>query len=124
MPIHPTSHMLAMRRTVRCVSGRGLLAPTITAIATGPTPAAVSAEAAARCPALHASSLRIVDGIRIPAKGFLGNFPIAAMRPSAINVAPANPVLVAPDMCTRIALAIGQELLAGALHHEAVWLRT
>lgn len=62
----------------------------------GPKPATVNAEAAAWCPARHASSLRIVDGIRIPPKMFLGNRPVAAIRPNPTTIAPPTPNLIAP----------------------------
>ena len=76
----------------------GLFAATTTATTTGPKPAVVSAEAAARCPARHASSLRIVDGMRIPAKMFLGKRPFAAIRPSTRTITPPNPNRIAFDM--------------------------
>ena len=69
----------------------------IAATAIGPMPETVSAEAAARCPARHASSLRNVDGMRMPANRFLGNRPAAATRPSATMTTPLNPNFTAPD---------------------------
>lgn len=79
--------MAIRNRTVSALRPGGIAATT-TATTTGPAPATVNAEAAARCPASHASSLRIVDGMRIPARRFLGNRPAAAIRPSAITIAP------------------------------------
>jgi len=86
---------VAIRDRTVCALLPGLFAATMTATTTGPKPAVVSAEAAARCPARHASSLRIVDGMRIPAKMFLGNRPVAAICPSATTITPPNPSRIA-----------------------------
>lgn len=61
------------------------------AAATGPAPAMVSAEAPDRCPACQASSLRIVDGMRIPTNMLRGSLPAPASRPTAITTTPPNP---------------------------------
>ncbi len=65
------------------------------AVPIGPRPAAFKAGAAALCPANHAASLRIVDGMRMPTKGFLGNRPSDAIRPIANTMTPPIPDLIA-----------------------------
>lgn len=57
-----------------------------------PSPATVSADAAARCPAIHASSLRIVEGMRMPANTFLGSRSAAARRPTPAKIKPLKPL--------------------------------
>ncbi len=76
------------RDSTRWESVDGRFAATTAATTTGPSPATVNAVDAARCPASHASSVRRVDGIRIPAKRFLGNRPAAAIRPTTIMITP------------------------------------
>ena len=89
---------MPIRNRTTSVAGLGLDTATMSAAANGPRPAVVKAAAAARCPASHASSLRIVDGMRMPAKRFLRNRPAAAIRPSTTTMTPPNPDLVALTM--------------------------
>ncbi len=93
---------MPIRNRTVSASRPGLFATTMTATTTGPKPAAVNAEAAARCPARQASSLRNVDGRRIPAKRFLGNRPVAAMRPSPTTTTPPNPNRIAFNTSARL----------------------
>lgn len=88
---------MAIRDSTVRASRPGLFTATMTATTIGPKPAVVNAEAAARCPARHASSLRSVDGMRIPAKMFLGNRPVAAIRPSTTTITPPSPDRIAFD---------------------------
>ena len=52
-------------------------------------------------PPRHASSLRIVEGMRIPAKTFLGNRPDAAMRPTRATIRPLSPSQINLDIQPR-----------------------
>jgi len=101
-PSQARSHPLPIRNRTVSASRPGLFATTMTATTTGPKPAAVNAEAAARCPARQASSLRNVDGRRIPAKRFLGNRSVAAMRPSPTTTTPPNPNRIAFNTSARL----------------------